>query len=56
MSFSLCRKEEEEGEADPGVIVLFGTPHDVDQVLHLPAVANIVPPLQPGKKHYLPIG
>ena len=40
--------EEDDPEADPGVIILFSTPHDVDQVLQLPAVANLVPPLQRG--------
>lgn len=54
MSFSLCR--EEDPDADPGVVVLFSSANEVDQVLQLPAVANIIPPLHRGKKHYLPIG
>ena len=55
----LCRGEEdpeEDPEADPGVIVLFASAHDVDVVLQWPAVGNLSPPLQRGKRHYLPIG
>ena len=40
--------EEDDPEAGQGVIILFSTPHDVDQVLQLPAVANLVPPLRRG--------
>ena len=50
--FSLCRREE---DADTGVIILFASANEVDAVLHLGAVANIQPPLQHGKKHYLPV-
>ena len=45
-----------EKEADPGVIILFASDADVDRVLQLAAAANIQPPVQRGKKHYLPVG
>ena len=30
LSFSLCRREDRDYEDDPGVIILFSTPHDMD--------------------------
>ena len=51
--FSLCREENPDYEPDPGVIILFTSPHDVDRVLQLPAAANVVPRVRSGKKHYL---
>ena len=53
---SLCRERTpKELEGDPGGIILFNSPHEMDLTLKLPVVANI-PHLRPGKKHYLPIG
>ena len=37
------------------VIILFASDNEVDRVLHLGAVANIQPPLQHGKRHYLAV-
>ena len=35
LSFSLCRREDRDYEDDPGVIILFSTPHDMDQILEM---------------------